>query len=899
MTTFSHVLRAPLAGKLQAAAAVRGARHAVSAVLAVLALAACSRAPEWHAARAPLMTRWAAEVSPANARPEYPRPMMVRDDWLNLNGLWDYALAPRGQRPERYAGRILVPYAIESALSGVMDTVGEGRALWYRRSFRVPRAWSGRRVLLHFEAVDWETRVWVNGREVGAHRGGYDPFSFDITDALGSGGRGAQEVVVSVWDPTDGGTQARGKQVRRPGGIFYTSVTGIWQTVWLEPVGREAIRDYSVVTDVDSGRVTLTVESEGTGPDERLEALVRAPSGGAEGAGREPDTGRTGDSGAAPAGAVVASGSAAPGAPIVLRIARPRLWSPSDPYLYDLELTLVRGGRAAPAEPGAAAPLASGTTLDRVRGYFGMRKIAVGPDERGVTRILLNDRFVFQSGPLDQGYWPDGLYTAPTESAMVSDLRVLRTMGFNMLRKHVKVEPRTFYSWCDRLGMLVWQDMPSASIPRVSDDSDRATDTAATAQFETELARMIRSHRNHPSIVMWVPFNEGWGQYDTPRIARLVREADPTRLVDQASGWFERGAGDVVDRHNYPPPDPPAPERRRAAVQGEFGGLGLVVRGHTWREGGWGYDLFGTGDALAERFEDFYLMVRRAARERGLSAAVYTQTSDVETENNGLLTYDRAQAKIAASSVWLANNGYFAPRVIRAAPIFIDSARVGLHSLVPGAEIRFTTDGTAPGRSSRRYQRPFYVSATSTVRARAYWPDGAVSRAATYGFVKVAPREPQPGDGARPGLVASYYEQDGSWRRLPRFDSLTPVRSAVAARVGLAPAGSRRESFGLRFRGLILIPRTGVYGFHLASDDGSALLIDGQQVAENDGIHGVIERSGWVALRQGMHAFELTFFQGDGGVGLRVSMDGPGMAKQEVPARLLFHMPEAPPGPGR
>ncbi|MEK7668535.1 MAG: sugar-binding domain-containing protein, partial [Gemmatimonadota bacterium] len=400
------------------------------------------------------MTRWAAEVSPVNARPEYPRPMMVREEWLSLNGLWDYAITPRGQRPERYDGRILVPYPIESALSGVRDTVGPGRTLWYRRMFRVPQRWLGRSVLLHFEAADWETHVWVNGHHIGSHQGGYDPFTFDITSALG--GRGGQEILVSVWDPTDSGTQARGKQVRKPGGIFYTSVTGIWQTVWLEPVGVAAISDYAVVTDIDSARVIVTTTADGARPGDRIEAIASAGT-------RE-----------------IARASAAPGQPLVLRIPQPRLWSPDDPYLYDLALRLVRGGRAGAVRAGPdAAAGGTGNVLDSVTGYFGMRTIAVGPDERGVTRLLLNGRFVFQFGPLDQGYWPDGLYTAPTEAAMVSDLRALRAMGFNMLRKHVKVEPRTFYAWCDRLGLLVWQDMPSAGIPLVREDADRATDTAA------------------------------------------------------------------------------------------------------------------------------------------------------------------------------------------------------------------------------------------------------------------------------------------------------------------------------------------------------------------------------------------------------------------------------------
>jgi len=851
-------------------------RRAVGlATVVTAALAGCARAPEWRPARAPLMTRWAAEVSPANARPEYPRPMMVREDWLNLNGLWDYAVTPRGQRPKRYDGRILVPYPVESALSGVFDTVGPGRTLWYRRVFRVPQQWMGRSVLLHFEAVDWETHVWVNGHHIGGHQGGYDPFTFDITTALG--GRGGQEILVSVWDPTDSGAQARGKQVRKPGGIFYTSVTGIWQTVWLEPVGVAAIRDYSVVTDIDSGRVELTVAVDGAQPGDRVVAAVRAPDGraptGAASATR-PATAVDGTAGAL--GPEVARASEVPGSPIVLRIQQPHLWSPDDPYLYDLELRLVRGGDA------------SARVLDRIHGYFGMRKIAVGPDERGVTRLLLNNRFVFQSGPLDQGYWPDGLYTAPTESAMVSDLRVLRAMGYNMLRKHVKVEPRTFYTWCDRLGLLVWQDMPSASIPLVRPDADRATDTSATRQFETELTRMISTHRNHPSIVMWVPFNEGWGQYDTERIVRLVRARDPTRLVDAASGWHERNAGDVVDRHNYPPPVPPRPEARRAAVQGEFGGLGLVVRGHTWKEGGWGYDLFGSREALIQRFEDFYQVLRRADREQGLSAAVYTQTSDVETENNGLMTYDRAEMKIAPVSVLLAGRGYFAPRVVRAAPIFIDSVVVSLTSTTPGAVIRYTIDGTPPRRSSPVYERPFALRQTATVMARSYWPDGAWSRVSSFGFAQVEPREAADVGDAQPGLVVDYFEQDGSWHRLPAFDSLTPAWTGTTRAISLAPA-RRSENYGLRFRGFIRVPATGVYGFHLSSDDGSRLLVDGRPVVDNDGIHGMAERSGWVALQAGMHVLEVLFFQGCCGVGLQLEVDVPGQGRRALPPGWLFH----------
>ena len=824
-----------------------GGRLSAWAAAALALVASCSRPPEWQAAKAPLMTRWARDVSPTNARPEYPRPLMRREAWLNLNGLWEYALTPRGQRPPEYAGRILVPYPIESALSGVRDTVGPARSLWYRRTFTVPTAWTGKSVLLHFEAVDWETHVWVNGRHVGVHQGGYDPFAFDISAALRD--HGTQEVVVAVWDPTDAGLQPRGKQVRRPGGIFYTSVTGIWQTVWLEPVGASAIRDYVVTTDIDSGRVALMVTADGLREGDRVEAALRTP----------PDS-------------LVARASAEPGQPVMLRVEKARLWSPDDPHLYGLELRLLRRD----------------SVLDRVTGHVGMRKITVGPDERGVTRLLLNNRFVFQTGPLDQGYWPDGLYTAPTDSAMISDLLALKAMGFNMLRKHVKVEPRTFYAACDQLGLLVWQDMPSASIPLEKPESDRATDSAATRQFETELLRMIRTHQGYPSIVMWVPFNEGWGQYDSERIASLVSEADPTRLVDQASGWYERRAGDVVDRHNYPPPLPPRPERARAAVQGEFGGLGLVVKGHTWREGGWGYDLFGSREALAQRFEDFYVTIDRARKERGLSAAVYTQTSDVETEDNGILTYDRAETKIPFYAVRLANRGYFAPRVVRGAPIFVDSVAVALTSPSPDAEIHYTIDGTTPRLFAPVYQRPFSLTRTATVKARSRYLDGTWSRVTTFGFAQVTPREALPVDGALPGLEVDYFEQDGSWRKLPAFDSLVPKRTAIASVIGLASA-SRRENFGLRFRGLVRIPATGVYGFALSSDDGSRLAIDGQRVVDHDGIHGMSERSGWVALAAGLHFFELTYFQGCCGIGLELAVQAPLGARGPLPSGWLFH----------
>ncbi len=824
-------------------------------LLPLALLPACEApSPDWEVAETPIVTRWAAEVAPDNARPEYPRPAMRRARWLGLNGLWEYAITARETgRPESWMGELLVPFPVESGLSGVGEAVGPERRLWYRRRFEVPDGWETERVLLHFEAVDWETAVWVNGAEAGWHRGGFDPFSFDITPYLE--GAGPQELVVAVWDPTDDGPQPRGKQVREPGGIFYTAVTGIWGSVWLEPVPGASIARYDATPDVDRGVVLVRAEigdTDRSAESLRTEFTVMA------------------------AGSTVARGEAPAGGEIALPIEDPRLWSPSDPFLYELEIRLV----------------ADGQPVDSVRGEFGMRKISLGHDSEGLLRLLLNDRPVLQLGTLDQGWWPDGLYTAPTEEAMVHDLEMTRAMGFNMLRKHVKVEPRAFYSWCDRLGLLVWQDMPSASIPLADDRPDTATDPAATAQFEVELAAMIRSLRNHASIVMWVPFNEGWGQYDSDRIVDLVRQLDPTRPVNQASGWHDVGGGDVRDRHNYPPPAPPEPEATRVAVQGEFGGLGYNVEGHTWKRTGWGYDLFPDIESLAVRYEAFMGTILEAAEERGLSASVYTQITDVETENNGLLTYDRAIAKMDTSWVRLANRGYPPPVSDQAAPIFVEGARVSLRSpagAVPGAVIRYTLDGTDPTEGSARYERPIDLTGSTEIRTRSWWADGTSSRTRAVRIERVppVPATGTPGVSTRAGLSADVFDHDGSWRQLPDFDGLAPAAAVTVGSITHEVAG-RRENYGIRFAGFVRVPVTGVYAFHLTSDDGSRLAV-GDLVLENDGIHGMRERTGWTALEAGRHPVELQFFQGVGGVGLQLEMEGPGFPRAEIPASLWSH----------
>ena len=586
----------------------------------------CAGNTAWHPVSGPLMTRWAKEVTPENVHSEYPRPQMVRHDWMNLNGLWDYAITPlTAGNPATFDGKILVPFPIESALSGVMKPLGETNYLWYRRSFAIPKSWHGRNVLLHFGAVDWSATVWVNGKELGSHRGGYDGFSFDITDALKASVE--NEIVVAVSDPTDGGTQPRGKQVRGPHGIWYTPTSGIWQTVWLEPVADGRVEKLKIVPDFDSASVSVDVLAT-TPPAQKTELKIEVLDKGRviQTANLERNT--------------AASNQVLNDSKAVLKIPHFKAWSPDSPFLYDLRITVV----------------ADGKKTDEVQSYFGMRKISLGKDERGFTRLLLNNQPLFQFGPLDQGFWPDGLYTAPTDEALRYDIEMTKKLGFNLARKHVKVEPDCWYYWCDKLGLLVWQDMPSGDKYIRGNDADLARSAESAAQFETEWKAIISERFNHPSIVMWVPFNEGWGQFDTARIVNLTKECDPTRLVDNASGWTDRGVGDVNDLHNYPGPASPKPESQRAAVLGEFGGLGLPVKGHTWQsEKNWGYRSFTNSSGLTDTYLKLVKRLHPLVGTHGLSAAVYTQTTDVEGEVNGLMTYDRALVKMDATAISAAN----------------------------------------------------------------------------------------------------------------------------------------------------------------------------------------------------------------------------------------------------
>ncbi len=638
---------------------------------------------DWKIAGDKIVSKFAKDVDPKDPWPEYPRPQMVRENWKNLNGLWDYAIREKdAQASDTFDGKILVPFPVESALSGVAKRVGKDKTLWYQRTFQIPKqdAWTGQRIMLHFGAVDWDTTVFVNGKEVGKHIGGYSPFSFDITEALNA--EGDQTVMLRVYDPTTDGIQPYGKQHNNPHGIWYTPVTGIWQTVWIEPVPATSIDSLKMVPSVTNS--TLTIETFATGLKDGDMIEAKASIEVATTTVREQPVRR--GLGRRNARRIVSSTASAAsvnarvkaGEPLVLNIPNPQLWTPDTPHLYDLEVSIIRDGKV----------------VDSIDSYFGMREISLGKCEKGFTRMLLNGKFVFQHGPLDQGWWPDGLYTAPTDEALAYDVVVTKQLGFNMLRKHVKTEPARFYYHCDRLGMLVWQDMPNSGghnkhIAPDKPDADRPAESKAN--FEMELEEMITKFHNYPCIVVWVPFNEGWGQYDTDRILEWSKKLDPTRLIDGPSGWTDRGTGDMHDMHAYRGPGMFPPSENRATVLGEYGGLGLPIKDHTWVESdkNWGYGgNLKDRDDLLQTYMQLNTKMHPMIAE-GLSASVYTQTTDVEVEVNGLMTYDREIIKVDIEKFKASNDAlrYAAPEVKAIVPTAEKKA----------AEWSYTTDKPADG----------------------------------------------------------------------------------------------------------------------------------------------------------------------------------------------------------
>lgn len=568
---------------------------------------AFAQSSEWQPADNPLMTRWAENVNPDQPLPEYPRPQLKREEWKNLNGLWKYAIVPvLEDKPNQWDGNILVPFGIESALSGVKKRVGPDNKLWYHKTFIVPEGWKGKRVMLNFGAVDWRSDVWVNGKRVGSHDGGYTSFSLDITDALKKNRK--QQITISVWDPTDDGFQPRGKQVRDPRGIWYTPTTGIWQSVWMEPVPQVAIVDLNMTPDIDNKHLNLSVESSTKGQNYTIRAAAF-----------------DGDQ-------KVVEISGHLGEKLELSLDDMKLWSPDNPFLYDLKVSLHHNGE----------------TVDEIQSYFGMREIRLGKGEDGYTRLFLNDKPLFHFGLLDQGFWPDGIYTAPTDNALKYDIQVTKNLGYNMIRKHVKVEPNRWYYWADKIGILVWQDIPNGDkhIGRNEEDITRVAQSAQN--YKRELKEVIEQFDNHPSIVTWVPFNEGWGQFQTEQITNMVKELDPSRLVDNPSGWADRGGGDMHDIHSYPGPDMPKPEEDRAAILGEFGGQALVVKDHLWiQDFSRAPSHYKTSQSKEKLHQKYNQLIKEVMKlkEKGLAGAVYTQTTDVESEVNGIMTYDREVIK--------------------------------------------------------------------------------------------------------------------------------------------------------------------------------------------------------------------------------------------------------------
>lgn len=887
-----------------------------------------SKAPDslpWQLKQAPIMTDWARQVDPANVWPEYPRPQMVRSNWLNLNGVWQWQAGKADDvlPTHNLAGSILVPFCMESAISGVMEH--HDRA-WYKRTFNVPAEWSGQRLLLHFEAVDWECEPFLNGVSLGVHRGGFDPFSFDITPYLTNSG--PQTLTVRVYDPSDstsGPAQPPlGKQRLSPGGIWYTTCSGIWQTVWIEPVPASSIRDIHLVPDIDLQRLSLQVDaSEAT---EGFQIVATAFDG------TNP----------------VSSATGTPGTQFYLPVPFPKLWSPTNPFLYDLRLTLVSNSQP----------------LDVVESYFGMRKISLGTND-GYVKMFLNNQFMFQFGPLDQGYWPDGTLTPPTDLAMREDIEQSKALGFNFIRKHVKVEPRRWYYYTDKLGLVVWQDMPSMATGQDLTD-------ASKANFEQEMARMIKTHWNSPSIIVWTVFNEGWGQYDTVRVTSDVMALDPSRLINCASGWTYYDVGHMEDSHSYP--DPSCPVNTTCAVaNGEFGGVGLGITNHTWASG-WGYVGATDGADLSSRFEAFCTMLSGFVQNDGLSAAVYTQITDVETELNGFYTYDRQvlkpdlrriRAAVASTMGVYSNTPVVAtsqttPRTWRyttsdpgAAWInrtYNDSTWVagpgGFGTAgTPGATIgtvwntsdiwlRRTFDGTAltPVALSNLVLSvhhdeavEIYINGVLAASASGYttvygpMPISSSARSAILAgpgnvlavhchqtgggqyidvgidlrTVLVAPPNSDLPvwieDGA--GLIGEYYPNTNfTGSVVSRNDAELNFSWGAGVPVGGVPA----DGFSTRWAGFIQPRYSEVYTFHLTADDGARLWVDGKLLVDcwDNANAGTNSQTGTILLEGGRrYTIRIDYYDAAGDAGIKLEWTSASQMREVVPQGVLFRIP--------
>lgn len=577
-----------------------------------------------------IKTVWAEKVTPENVWSSYPRPQLQRSQWMNLNGLWNFAVTDQTttKKQVKYEGQILVPFAIESSLSGVQRTFLPTDKLWYQHSFTIDDAWKGKNIILHFQAVDYECQVWVNDKLAGTHKGGNNPFEFDITKYIKKSGE--QIVELSVVDPTDTESISRGKQQLNQKGIWYTPVSGIWQTVWLEAVNPQHIRQILPEADIHKKTVKLHLDIANAKGQENVKVEVL-------------DEGK------------VIKTVEQKNAPVIeIEMPEAILWTPSSPKLYHVNVELS----------------ANGKIVDKVKSYFTLREVSIKKDACGYNRICLNGESIFQFGPLDQGWWPDGLLTPPSEEAMLWDMVQLKKMGFNTIRKHIKVEPEQYYYYADSLGLMMWQDMVSGfsterkQAEHVSPNAKKDWDAPAehSAQWQKEMFEMIDRLRFYSCITTWVVFNEGWGQHNTAEIVNKVMDYDKSRIIDGVTGWTDRGVGHMYDVHNYPVTSMILPEYNgnRISVLGEFGGYGWAIKEHLWNPEmrNWGYKNIDGATALMDSYGRI-LYDLRSLIAQGLSAAIYTQTTDVEGEVNGLITYDRKVTKIPVSLLHILHNDLY------------------------------------------------------------------------------------------------------------------------------------------------------------------------------------------------------------------------------------------------
>ena len=574
----------------------------------------------WHPVGTRIKTKWGNNLKPENVWKEYPRPQLERKDWLNLNGIWHYYITDLdSKKPEKFDQNILVPFCLESSLSGVMKPLNETQILWYYKEFEIPKKWKDKNIIIHFNAVDWKSELYINDDKIGEHYGGYSEFNFDITKNLKTG---KNKIILKVWDPSDTGYQPIGKQCLDPKVIWYTSISGIWQTVWLEPVNQQYIKKLEINNNYDNKEIKINclLNTEEKLPLE-MSLIYKEKE--------------------------ILKQKGISNTEIVLKISEENFhpWSPTEPNLYIIKIEIFDE---------------SNKLIDSILSYTTIRKIEQRKDESGYYRIYLNNKPLFNMGTLDQGYWPDGLYTPPSEEAMIYDINKLKELGFNTIRKHVKVEPYRYYYHCDKIGMLIWQDMPSGDRKpnsweyhhlNTGDDVKRSEESKNN--YYHEWSEIIDNLKFFQCIIIWIPFNEAWGQFDTEKVVNFTHNKDPTRLINAASGGNHRICGNFLDLHHYPEPSQYLKVDNLINILGEFGGLGLDIKGHTWKGDNWGYRTFRTKEEITEKYEEYINLIINSFK--GFSAAIYTQTTDVEIEINGLITYDRAEMKIIEDRIKAAN----------------------------------------------------------------------------------------------------------------------------------------------------------------------------------------------------------------------------------------------------